>query len=520
MNKNVYLELTEQNRTRKIPLDKSSILIGRAPDCDLVLPFSQISRHHARLFREGEQYCIEDLKSANGTSVNGKAVESHLLKDRDEIRLGTVQLAFHNPIAERIHLSDEYQADAHMTIAVPIAKMAHPGRLVKSDRPRDPGEMIQVIFDATKTLIGFNDMDGVLSGVMELVFEYLKADRGFLMLYHGEEDQLVPYVVKQRKEPSKQAGSINFSRTIVNKVFKEGVSILTANAMQDSRFGSQESIMIQQIRSCMCVPLWDEKKIIGIIYVDCMIFENYFQERDLDLLATIAIISAIAIERSRLNQEIERERRNREKLQRYHSPAVVNRIIGSGGENLMRTEEKEITVLFADLVGFTTVAENLEPAEVARILNTFFSAETDVIFQNEGTLDKYIGDAVMAVFGVPFPQADHATRAVKTAIEMFQALDDLNLSGALPFTLAMRIAINSGKVVAGDIGSEKRMDYTVLGSTVNIASRIESGIAQAGEIVIGEKTKAMIGDTFRTSDLGVIPLRGLSTPMNLFRVEM
>ncbi|NLI48056.1 MAG: GAF domain-containing protein, partial [Acidobacteria bacterium] len=334
-----------------------------------------------------------------------------------------------------------------------------------------------------------------------------------------ETNELVPYVIKLRHpSASRSEKDISFSRTIVSKVFSEGVAILTANAMRDSRFGAQESIMMQQIRSCMCVPLWDEQKIIGIIYVDCLFFENFFQERDLDLLSTIAIISAIAIDQYRLNQEIDRQKRIRERLERYHSPSVVNRIIHSGGDVMMKTEEREITVLFSDLVGFTSMAEKLEPSEVARILNCFFTAVTEVIFQNEGTLDKYIGDAVMAVFGVPFAQSDHAERAVKTAIEMYRALDDINASGLLPAPLRMRIAVNSGRVVAGDIGSEKRVDYTVLGSTVNIASRIESSVAQADEIVIGDMTKQLIGDKFPTEDMGTVALRGLSVPLTVHRV--
>lgn len=519
MIENVYLQYTEDNQIKHFRLVMPAAVIGRAPECDLTLPFSQVSRRHANISRQGDQYFLEDLNSANGSFINGTAVQKSLLKDGDEIRLGTFALTFHNSLAGRINLTDEYKTDANLTIAIPITRLKTSGIFALPQQERDPSKMIQVIFDASKTLIGFSTLDDVLAGVMDLVFEYLKADRGFLMLHDEAEGQLVPYVIKQRRAPARGDKNISFSRTIVNKVFLEGIAILTANAMQDERFSAQESIMMQQIRSCMCVPLWDEKKVIGIIYVDCMIFENYFQERDLDLLSTIAIISAIAIEQSRLNQEIDREKRIRDRLQRYHSPAVVNRIIGSGGESFMRTEEREVSILFADLVGFTSFTEKLEPSEVAFILNHFFSVQTDVIFQFEGTLDKYIGDALMALFGVPFSQPDHAIRAVQAAAGMFGKLEEINRSKALPVELQMRIAINSGKVVAGDIGSEKRMDYSVLGSTVNIASRLESSVAQPGDIVIGESTRNQIGDLYPLTCLGSVQLRGLSQPLTVFRVE-
>jgi adenylate cyclase len=518
LSEKAYLELKDNKETRRLMLPKQSTMVGRSPEADMVLPFPQISRLHARIYRQGEQYFIEDNNSVNGTFVNDKPVKTHLLRDGDVIRLGAVTVGFRNPASARIHLSDEYLTDANMTISVPITQFALTARKTAPLQQRDPREMVQVIFNAAKALVGSLDLDAVLSGVMDLVFEYLKADRGFLMLYDEEQGQLVPYVIKQRKPGGKSDKPINFSRTIVNKVFEEGVAIVTANAMSDSRFGSQESIVMQQIRSCMCVPLWDEKKIIGIIYVDCQIFESFFQERDLDLLSTIAIISAIAIGQSRLNQAMAQAKRIRERLERYHSPSVVNRIIGAGEDASLRTEEREITVLFADLVGFTPMTEHLDPTEVARILNCFFTAVTEVIFQNEGTLDKYIGDAVMAVFGVPFSQPDHAVRAVKSAMEMFRALEEINASGELPNRLQMRIGVNSGRVVAGDIGSEKRVDYTVLGSTVNIASRIESSVAKSGDIVIGEATKALVGDRFPTECLGAMPLRGVTAPITLYRI--
>lgn len=513
-----YLEYQDGKQTKRFALEKSTVTLGRAPDCDLVLPFPQISRVHAQIVRQGEQYFVQDLKSANGTFVNDDPAENRIVKEGDVVRTGEFALRFHNPTARKILLTDDSVMDASMTISFPISQLSAAGLLGSGPKKRDPGQMIQLVFNVSKTLVGAKSLDDVLSNAMSLAFEYLKPDRGLLMLFDEAGQQLVPYVVKQgKKQPG--AGSLSFSRTIVNKVFQEGVSILTANAMGDKRFSNQESIVMQQIRSCMCVPLWDERKTIGILYIDSLFFENYFQEWDLDLLSTIAIISAIAIEQSRLNDVLVREKAIREKLQRYHSPSVVNRIIAGGGD-VLRTEEREISVLFADLVGFTTFSEELEPAEVARVLNTFFSVVTDIIFKNEGTLDKYIGDAVMAVFGAPLPQQDHARRAVDAAVEMFHAVGALNRSGSLPRPLHMRIGVNSGRVVAGDIGSEKRLDYTVLGSTVNIASRIESSVAKSGEIVIGASTRDLLGDSVSLTDLGLMKLRGLSSPMGVFRVNL
>ncbi|MBP7866027.1 MAG: FHA domain-containing protein [Acidobacteria bacterium] len=519
MTERPFLEYNVADQKRSFLLTKPACVIGRAPDCDLVLPFPMISRQHARVFLDGANYFIQDMKSANGTFVGTEsAQERHPLKDGDKIQLGEFALLFRSPAVRQVVLSDEYDMDAGMTISIPISRLSSTGMLTPAGpQARDPHEMVQLVFNAAKNLVGSVSLDDVLDKAMNLVFEYLKPDRGLLMLYDEQENQLVPRVVKHGRHGS--GGNMNFSRTIVNKVFSDGVSILTANAMRDQRFTTNESIMIQQIRSCMSVPLWDERKTIGIIYVDSLIHENLFQQRDLDLMSTIAVISAIAIEQYRLNDTLSREKAIRGRLERYHSPSVINRI-RAGGEDHLKTEEREISVLFADLVKFTTFSERMDPSEVARVLNTHFSAMTDVIFRHEGTLDKYIGDAVMAIFGAPLAQEDHARRAVMAAVEMFQAIQEINRSGMLSVPLQMRIGINSGKVVAGDIGSERRMDYTVLGSTVNIASRIESSVAKAGEIVIGELTCRLMENVYPVASLGPVSLRGLSTPMHLYRVEI
>ncbi len=515
-----YLELLHAKHGRRFALNRPSMVIGRSVESDIVLPFPQVSRRHARVFSEGDQFVVEDLGSANGVTVNQVPVRRKVLQHGDEISLGAFRLLFFNSRQTPIRLSDEYLTDPNMTISFPVAERGIEARGKAGPDGRQANEMAAIILNAAKSLLSSHDLNTVLSGVMDLVFEYLHADRGFLMLYNPETQDLVPCVIKVRSSPESASGKegISFSRTIVNKVFREGMAVLTANAMCDERFDAKGSVVLQQIHSCMCVPLWDEKKVKGIVYVDSRFRENVFQEKDLDLLSTIAIISAIAIDQSQLREAVERERHLREQLERYHSPAVVNRILRSGKQGFRVSEEKEISVLFADLTAFTSLTEKLEPQEAMNRVNTFLSAMTDVIFQNEGTLDKYIGDAVMAVFGAPFSQEDHARRAVRTALEMFRALEEINRIHSFPDPLRMRIGINSGRVIAGDVGSEKRLEYTVMGNSVNIAFRIENQIAQADEIIIGESTKEKIGDLFPTVSLGSMPLKGIEQPLRLYRI--
>ena len=179
----------------------------------------------------------------------------------------------------------------------------------------------------------------------------------------------------------------------------------------------------------------------------------------------------MAVERARLNQKIVAEEKKRERLGRFLSPQVTNRIlatsesqgVGPGRARGARTSR----VLFADIVGFTTMSEKMSPAAVSLLLNDYLSRMTDIIFKYEGTLDKYIGDAIMAVFGAPLDMPDHAVRSIRAALEMRERLEEFNAERKEGPTLRIRIGINSGKAVAGEIGSINKKEYTVLGDTVN-----------------------------------------------------
>ena len=207
------------------------------------------------------------------------------------------------------------------------------------------------------------------------------------------------------------------------------MSILTSDAQVDPRFGSGDSIRFHGIRSAMCAPLWNKDQVIGIIHVDSPMLTNCFNLNDLDLLTALANYAAVAVERARLNQKIVAEEKKRERLGRFLSPQVTNRILAtseSQGAALGVPEVRDVSVLFADIVGFTTMSEKMSPAAVSLLLNEYLSRMTDIIFKYEGTLDKYIGDAIMAVFGAPLDMPDHAARSIKTALEMRDRLEEFN----------------------------------------------------------------------------------------------
>ncbi len=204
----------------------------------------------------------------------------------------------------------------------------------------------------------------------------------------------------------------------------------------------------------------------------------------------------------------------------YVAPEIVDDVAGSGTYQLqLGGRNKDVAVLFVDIRGFTTMSENLDPKEVVEILNEYFGVITDAIFKNKGTLDKFIGDAAMAVFNSPFDLDDYVYRAVMTACDIAKASEALGekLLERFGKKVSYGIGVNCGEAIIGNIGSKFRMDYTAIGDTVNTAARLESN-AKAGEILISEEVKKRLGDRIETEDVGEIPLKGKQKKIFVYRV--
>ena len=515
------------------------VVIGRSPECNVVLKDFGISRQHAKIIVDEEGCRIVDLKSKNGTQVNGVPVVEAPLKDNDRILLGKFQLTFSKSLEGKVVLDEakplSEEAGTIIRSVGELSKLlassdtagAAPS-LAEKRLPADVQDLaksnriLKVLTEFSKTLIATRPVEEVLQQVMDIVFDHVPADRGFLMLHEDGSDKLVPMVVKHRSTPSSgDQARISISKTIADRVIKDRVSILTSDALVDPRFGAGDSIRFHGIRSAMCAPLWNKEQVIGIIHVDSPMLTNCFNLNDLDLLTALANYAAVAVERARLNAKIVAEEKKRERLGRFLSPQVTARIIATSESQsaaLGVPEEREVTVLFADIVGFTRMSESMSAPAVALILNDYLSRMTDVIFKYEGTLDKFIGDAIMAVFGAPLDMPDHASRAIKTALEMLERLDEFNAERKEGPHLKIRIGINSGRAVAGEIGSINKKEYTVLGDTVNIASRLESSVAKPMTIVIGEYTQDLVKDEFECRALGAKELKGKEKVVSAFEV--
>jgi len=517
---------------------KTDLAVGRTEGNDLVLNHPSVSRKHAKFEARNNTWWIVDLKSTNGVKVNGNLITEAQVNPGDKILVGSVQLdlkalpsvdfsgesMFDNPsgtVIRRISdFNSEFGLDLEQLKAETGAAVAEPSLKKGGPAVVTREKIFQVLVQVAKALLQSDDLNTLLNTVMDMIFKYLPVERGLIILF-DETGNPVPKLT--RFIDGAEAQDIPISRTILKMVAEQQVALMTSNALEDARLLGGKSIAIHGIRSAMCVPLWNKQRVIGAVQVDSPIHIGSFGEEDLDLLTALANFAAVAVERAQLSEKIEQERKIRSKMERYHSPAVIDEIVKgvvSVGTDETEIRAAEVTILFADISGFTTVSETKAPEEVAEFLSRFFSAAVDSIFAFGGTLDKFIGDAVMAFFGAPIPQDDHADRAILAGMMLQRLVGEWNRdreAEGLP-EVRIRVGINSGPAVVGNVGTEKRVDYTVLGSAVNIASRLESGVAKPGQVVISQNTLDRTLGSFNTEPLGEFALKGLQQKMPVYAV--
>ncbi|HET7706345.1 MAG TPA: adenylate/guanylate cyclase domain-containing protein [Thermoanaerobaculia bacterium] len=509
--------------------------VGRTEGNDVILNHPSVSRKHARFEARNDKWWILDLKSTNGVKVNGNLIAEAQINAGDKIHIGSVLLElkalpsvdfsgdsmFDNPSGTVIRRISDFNSEFGLDVLAEGAPAAvrppsEPGTKAAPGVSRE--KIFQVLVQVAKAMLQSEDLNSLLETVMDMIFKYLPVERGLIILF-DEEGVPVPKLTKFMDDAD--AHDIPISRTILKMVAEQQVALMTSNALEDARLLGGKSIAIHGIRSAMCVPLWNRQHVIGAVQVDSRIHIGRFTEEDLDLLTALANFAAVAIERAQLSEKIEHERKIRSKMERYHSPAVIDEIVrgvvSADGEEI---RNREVSILFADISGFTTVSETKAPEEVAEFLSHFFSCAVESIFAYGGTLDKFIGDAVMAFFGAPIPQDDHADRAVLAGLMLQRLVGDWNAERAKQglAEVKIRVGINSGPAVVGNVGTEKRVDYTVLGSAVNIASRLESGVAKPGQLVISQNTLDRTMGSFETESLGEFALKGLQQKMPVYQV--
>jgi adenylate cyclase len=485
--------------------------VGRAPDNALWLDDPSLSRRHCEFRQMGAGWILRDLGSFNGSFCNNLSISEHTLKPGDRVQVGSTILYF-------IPSENEAAAASTSSTLLPSAADAQSedSRIATSRKLRNFKELL----DITKHVNSELDKDRLLEMIVDKGIELIKAERGFLILL---QDGRPVFQVARKKDhtviadPEKQ-----ISTSVLEGVTRSGEPVITINAQND--LGAFMSIVALEVRSLLCVPLKVKDKIIGAIYVDSHVSEQEFNDESLNLLQAFADQAAIALENARLYDEVmesrEQEKRVRQMFQKY-VPADVVRAALNMRDGGRLSSKQTATVLFSDIRNFTATSEKMQPEEVVSFLNDYLQRMVDIVFEEGGIVDKFIGDAVMAIFGAPVVKPDDAQRAVRAAIRMLQGVEDFNREARARGGVEVHIGIglHTGPLIAGNIGSDKKMEYTVIGDTVNVASRVESLNKELKtELLITQDTYDAAGRSFPVRPMPPVAVKGKAQKLQVYEV--
>ncbi|MCB9786945.1 MAG: GAF domain-containing protein [Deltaproteobacteria bacterium] len=479
-------------RTRDYELGPVSSL-GRHPNQTIQVLDRLVSKEHIVVRGGDDGWSLQDLGSLNGTYLNDQRVSGTVpLKHRDRVSLGATKMIFHNDEQagtgqHKISIGDALESNICNAVAQTTAEEFLPVEQMEDvDALRRDYEKLRMAARLQLAISGEVRLDRLLPLLLDHLFALFQVDRGVILLREGESERLVPRAVKVRGKRTSEP--IELSKTILRKVLSERKAVLTNDALHDARFAHAKSIIIQGIRSSMCVPLLArDRSVLGVIHLDSQMAINAFTEKDLAMLQGIAQQASIAVENSQLVQRIEQAAVTRQKFEKMLSPNLVERVVSGDLEIKIGGDKRPATILFTDIRGFTKMAERSPPEDLVKMLNEYFELIVDVIFEFEGTLDKFMGDGVMAIWGAPVEVPDAALKSVSAAVKIQKALRGFNnlreMDGLPPIHTG--VGVHTGEVIAGYMGSSKTMSYTVIGRSVNLASRLCSA-APAGEVLVSE----------------------------------
>jgi adenylate cyclase len=377
-------------------------------------------------------------------------------------------------------------------------------------------ERLRLSHELSREIALERDLPSLLDKILLTIFKFIRADRGaiFLMAPTGE---IVPAATRRRDGTDQP---ITVSSTILNHVIEERATVLTHDAAMDFAASKGKSMILNRISSAIVAPLLHNDEVLGVLWLDSESLAQ-FQQKDMEIATAIAAQAAMFIEINILGKKVETEIVRRERFSRLLSPNIAERVL-SGELEVKKGGQlvPECTVFNSDIRGFTRMSEGAPPESIVEMLNEYFELMVETVFKYEGTLDKFMGDGIMALWGAPVTHPDDPSLAVECALEQLNVLTRYNErrqdGGLLP--LGMGIGIHTGQLVAGYIGSSKALSYTVIGDTANTSARL-CGIALAGQLLVSEQTLARLGTKYVVQELPPAHLKGKEKPFRVFDVK-
>jgi adenylate cyclase len=551
--------------------------IGRHDANTIQILDGMLSKQHLQISNQGGTWILQDLNSTNGTFVNGTRAGTVQLNDGDALQLGTTKAVFSNPPgtpAQAFHRAATLpannmpipaakpafqpptpswtqaagvQAAAAAATGTPPQRQMPKGVTIMSsalpavmaaklegeannrdfvpveqindiEQLKSDYEKLRVANELNKAIGLESDADALLVKILDETFNLIPAERGVILLV-DEAGELKPRAVKRAKKGDDE---IVLSNTILTEVIQKRDAVLTNDAMMDSRFSGSQSIIATGMRATMVVPMISSSNaLLGILHLDSTFATNAFSRKDLKLLTGVANQAAQAIDNANKAKELERNALARRDFERLLPPEIVEQVV-TGKIQLERGgEERQTTLLFSDVRGFTSWSEKHqhEPSYIVAILNEYFEAMVECIHDHHGTLDKFMGDGIMALFGAPVSYDNDALNAVLCAMDMMAKLTEFNrnLMARSNEQLSIGVGLNTGPVVVGYMGSTKSMEYTAIGDGVNLAARL-CGIAKPGQILVSDSTYQMCRHAVEVQPLEPVNVKGKRQPIPVYEL--
>ncbi|MBI4702224.1 MAG: FHA domain-containing protein [Deltaproteobacteria bacterium] len=375
-------------------------------------------------------------------------------------------------------------------------------------------ERLRLSYELSRDIANERDTGKLLQKILQSIFRFIPAQRGVMFL-KDENGEMAPRA-SFRRDGSTSA--ISISTTILEKAVKERTAVLTHDAAMDFAASKGKSMILNRINSAVVAPMLHDDEVLGALWLDSQTLAQ-FQPKDLQLISGVAAQAAMFIEINILGKQIEEELLHRERLCRLLSPNVAERVISGELDVRPGGTRTECTIFNSDIRGFTRMSESAPPEEIVEMLNQYFEQMVDTVFKYEGTLDKFMGDGIMALWGAPVVHPDDAARAVECALEQTEVLGRFN-RGRLAqdkAPLGVGYGIHTGQVVAGNIGSSKALSYTVIGDVANTSSRL-CALARAGQIIVSETTHERLAGRFQSEELAPAQVKGKGRKLRIFNI--
>lgn len=529
-------------------LPKTTCTIGRAPDNSVVLDDPRASRYHAHVTQsdngvftivDGAMVNNQLRRSANKVFINGEPRFDQQLKNGDRITIGASTLRFEQPVEERttdVRYDDKPLGHTQLLISANdvMSTVLRSKDDVTTSPQRDKvleslqrkANILTALYEMSKTLGSVFDLNAIFEKATDIIFRATPADRVVALLAESttgqlEDANLTPIAMRARDNKLEaHARRLSIGRTITRKVMKDRVALLSQDAASDEQFAGVDSIVSQGVRSTICAPLVTESRVHGALYADRLDPFAAFKPDDLELISAVAAQAAVAVENARAHERLAREEVARANYSRFLPEYVVKQMLENPESFKLGGVSQTITILFADIRGFTRISEHAPPEKIVSLLNRYFSAMTDIIFAHGGTLDKYLGDGLMALFGAPTATPDDASNALNAAVAMQRRLLGINTElrdEGFP-EIGVGMGLHTGEAIIGYIGSDRRSEYTAIGDTVNTSSRLESN-ARGGEILISDATAQAAHSRYKLKPRDPIMVKNREQPVKLWEVD-